>query len=336
MRHTSLGKRTRPLCGIATLLPTRRNSSPKLMSQPAQTMSDDAEFQARLAAAQNAVEARLIAHLADTKTPPRLTAAMNHAVLGGGKRFRPFLVIESARLFGAAADAALDVAAALECIHCYSLVHDDLPAMDNDELRRGRPTVWKAYDEWTAILAGDALLTLAFEILADKVAAPPEVRVRLAAELAKASGPAGMVGGQMLDLEADKLGHHAGSTADHVRRLQSMKTGALIRYGCIAGPILAGRSADVAALARFGDDVGYAFQISDDLLDATGDVAVVGKAVGKDTAAGKATLVSLMGVDAARRALAVVEADAIAALAPYGPAAATLCAAARLMARRDR
>jgi farnesyl diphosphate synthase len=298
-------------------------------------MSQDVDFDARLTEVQKAVEARLVARLADAGTPPRLADAMNHAVLGGGKRFRPFLVVESARLFDADPDAALDVAAALECIHCYSLVHDDLPAMDNDELRRGRPTVWKAYDEWTAILAGDALLTLAFEILAEKVAAPAEVRMRLSAELAKASGPIGMVGGQTLDLEADKLGPSAAPTADHIRRLQAMKTGALIRYGCIAGPILAGRSDDVAALARFGAHIGFAFQISDDLLDATGDAAVVGKAVGKDQAAGKATLVSLMGIDAARKKLADVEADALAVLAPYGTRAHALCAAARFVARRD-
>ncbi len=296
-------------------------------------MSQHGEFDARLAAAQSAVEARLVRHLADTSTPPRLAEAMNHAVLGGGKRFRPFLVLESARLFAADADAALDVAAALECVHCYSLVHDDLPAMDNDETRRGRPTVWKAYDEWTAILAGDALLTLAFEILAERVVAPAAVCLRLAAELAKASGPAGMVGGQMLDLEADKLGS-TGADMAHVRRLQAMKTGALIRYACMAGPMLAGRDADVAILARFGDHIGFAFQISDDLLDATGDAAVVGKAVGKDQAAGKVTLVSMMGVEAARGALDLVEADAIATLAPYGASAAMLTHAAHFMARR--
>lgn len=298
-------------------------------------MSQDSEFDTRLAMAQRAVEARLSVHLAGAATPPRLAEAMNHAVLGGGKRFRPFLVIESARLFDADPNAALDVAAALECLHCYSLVHDDLPAMDNDEMRRGRPTVWKAYDDWTAILAGDALLTLAFEILADRVAAPAGVKVRLAAELAKASGVAGMVGGQMLDLEADKLGQPAVATADQVRRLQAMKTGALIRYGCIAGPILSERYNDVPALARFGDDVGFAFQISDDLLDATGDAALVGKAVGKDQSAGKATLVSIMGIAAARQKLADVEADAIAALEPYGARAEVLCAAARFMARRE-
>ena len=261
---------------------------------------------------------------------------MNHAVLGGGKRFRPFLVIETARLFDGDQTAALDVAAALECIHCYSLVHDDLPSMDNDELRRGRPTVWKAYDEWTAILAGDALLTFAFEILSARDWAVPSTGLHLIAELAKASGPAGMVGGQMFDLEADKFGHSASTTVGHISRLQSMKTGALIRYGCITGPILAGRPAsDIAALAAFGEHVGLAFQLSDDLLDATGNAATVGKAVGKDAAAGKATLVSLLGIEAARRKLADVETAAIAALEPYGAKADVLRTAARFMARRE-
>ena len=299
-------------------------------------MAVDAEFHKRLAAAQTAVETRLTHLLAASEWPARLRDSMNHAVLGGGKRFRPLLVLESARLFDGDPDAALDVAAALECIHCYSLVHDDLPAMDNDELRRGRPTVWKAYDEWTAILAGDGLLTFAFEILAARSWPAPGIGLRLVAELARASGPAGMVGGQMLDLEADKLGHSAAASPAHIQRLQAMKTGALIRYGCMAGPILAGRTAaDVSALATFGTQLGLAFQISDDLLDVTGDAATVGKAVGKDAAAGKATLVSLLGLDAARRRLADVETAAIAALAPYGAKAEPLREAARFMARRE-
>lgn len=299
-------------------------------------MTVDAEFQARLLSAQTSVEARLTELLGQSDWPARLRDSMNHAVLGGGKRFRPLLVLESARLFGGDPETALDVAAALECIHCYSLVHDDLPSMDNDELRRGRPTVWKAYDEWTAILAGDALLTFAFEIIAARAWATPAIGLRLVTELARASGPAGMVGGQMFDLEADKLGHSAGATVAHISRLQAMKTGALIRYGCIAGPILAGRTVvDVAALAAFGEHLGLAFQLSDDLLDATGDAATVGKAVGKDAAAGKATLVSLMGIEAARRKLAEVEAAAIAALEPYGARADVLRAAARFMARRE-
>lgn len=292
-------------------------------------------FETRLAEAQALVEPHLARLLeAQPAVPGRLRDAMRHAVLGGGKRFRPFLVLESARLFAGTAEASLSVAAALELIHCYSLVHDDLPAMDNDTLRRGQPTVWKAYDEWTAILAGDALLTLAFEVLAS-APIPEAARLRLVRDLAIASGPAGMVGGQAYDLDADKRGEPSSPTADHIRRLQAMKTGALIRFGCIAGPIIAGRpQSDIDALARFGDHLGYAFQISDDLLDATGDAATVGKAVGKDASAGKATLVSLMGIDAARAKLAEVEAAALTALAPYGSRADTLAAAARAMATR--
>jgi farnesyl diphosphate synthase len=294
-------------------------------------------FERQMQAAQSAVDQRLAAILATPAAgPDRLAASLRHAVLGGGKRFRPFLVLETARLFGAPAVAALDVAAALECVHCYSLVHDDLPAMDNDALRRGQPTVWKAFDEWTAILAGDALLTLAFEILADMTEAAPATQVRLVAELAHAAGAAGMVGGQALDLAADKRGEPAVADLGHIRRLQAMKTGALIRFGCRAGALLGGRAAgDIDAMSRYGDNLGLAFQISDDLLDATGDAATVGKAVGKDAGAGKATLVSLLGLEVARQHLNEVEAAAIAALEPYGAAAETLRDAARYMARRD-
>jgi farnesyl diphosphate synthase len=292
-------------------------------------------FSERMAHAARETDARLDEVLEDANTPPRLTAALRHAVLGGGKRFRPFLVIESARLLGASHAAAIDAASALECIHCYSLVHDDLPVMDNDELRRGRPTVWKAYDEWTAILAGDALLTLAFEIVADSRSIPSAVKSTLIADLARASGRAGMVGGQQLDLEADKLGIPAVTSLEHIRRLQNMKTGALIRFACVAGAILADSTPDHhKALAAFGDNLGFAFQISDDLLDATGDAAIVGKAVAKDAAARKATLVSLMGLDPARAKLIDVEAAAIAALKPYGATAETLRDAARFVSRR--
>jgi farnesyl diphosphate synthase len=295
----------------------------------------DAAFEAGLADAQRAIEARLADLLAaPSGVPQRLTTAMRHAVLGGGKRFRPFLVMESAKLFAGGDVAALEVAAALECVHCYSLVHDDLPSMDNDRLRRGQPTVWAAYDEWTAVLTGDALTTLAFELLAG-APATAEVRVRLVRELAEAAGPAGMVGGQVIDLEADKLGHPPAPSLEHIRHLQALKTGALIRFACRAGPILAGRpAADVEALSRYGEALGLAFQISDDLLDATGDAATVGKAVGKDAAAGKATLVSLMGLAEARQALDDVGAAASTALAPYGTAAAALIGAARYMTRR--
>ncbi len=294
-------------------------------------------FSERLAEAQQSVERRLGQWLDDAATPARITDAMRHAVLGGGKRIRPFLVLESARLFAADADAALDVAAALECIHCYSLVHDDLPAMDNDRLRRGKPTVWAAYDEWTAILAGDALLTLAFEIIAGSNSTmSPAKRVALTLALARDSGRVGMVGGQCIDLEADKLGMPKNPTLAHIRHLQALKTGALIRFGCVAGAILGdAKPLEHTALVTYGDRLGFAFQIADDLLDVTGDEATVGKAVAKDAAAGKATLVSLMGIEAARTKLAAVEAEAVAALDVFGQRAATLIEAAAFVSNRS-
>jgi farnesyl diphosphate synthase len=266
----------------------------------------------------------------------RLIAAMRHAVLGGGKRVRPLLVIESAALFGVPAEQAAATGAALELVHCYSLAHDDLPAMDNDTLRRGQPTVWKAFDEWTAILAGDALLTLAFDVLARETThRDPAIRIALVQAMARASGAAGMVGGQALDLMADKLGDPRTPTADHIRRLQAMKTGALLVYACEAGAILGhAPEAERKALVEFGTALGLAFQIADDLLDAEGDAATVGKAVAKDAAAGKATLVSLMGIPAARQMLAETEARANAALAPFSTKADILRAAARFVVAR--
>jgi farnesyl diphosphate synthase len=265
--------------------------------------------------------------------------AMRYASLGGGKRLRPFLVVEAAALFGVPRSQALMVGAALECVHCYSLVHDDLPAMDNDDLRRGRPTAHKAFDEATAILAGDGLLTLAFDILARPQAHPdPAVRIALVTALARASGLGGMVGGQMLDLAAE--GRFAGGVAlslgeGEVRALQAMKTGALLRFGCVAGAILG--QADAAkreAVERYGVALGQAFQIADDLLDVEGDAETVGKAIGKDAAANKGTLVSLLGIDAAKARLRALTQEAEAALALFGDDAAVLCAAARFVAER--
>lgn len=297
-------------------------------------------FAQKLDQAAQATERRL-AELLDEMAPqdatsPRLVDAMRHALLGGGKRFRPFLVLESARLFGLADEAALETACALECVHCYSLAHDDLPAMDNDTLRRGRPTVWHAYDEWTAILAGDALLTLAFEIIArDEIHADPAVRAILVREIAKASGAVGMVGGQALDLEAEKSGHGAAHTRETIRRLQSMKTGALIRFACMAGAILAAApDEDRNRLARYGDTLGFAFQIADDLLDVEGTAEEVGKAVAKDAGAGKATLVSLMGLEPARQKLAELEQEAIALMGHYGERGTTLAQAASFVVNR--
>ncbi|WP_371347380.1 polyprenyl synthetase family protein [Ancylobacter sp. IITR112] len=273
----------------------------------------------------------------------RLAAAMRHATLAGGKRLRPFLVIESAALFGVAPAQALPAAAALECLHCYSLVHDDLPAMDNDDMRRGRPTVHRAYDEATAILAGDGLLTLAFEILASGGEdTDPTIRLALVASLARAAGVAGMIGGQMLDLAAE--GRFAQGPlhrvpldlpADSIIELQAMKTGALLRHACEAGALLGRASAsERASLERYARAVGRAFQIADDLLDVEGEAGLVGKAVGKDAAAGKATLVGKLGVEGARAELARLVEEAETALAGFGSAATLLKEAAHFVADR--
>ncbi|TJV41970.1 MAG: polyprenyl synthetase family protein [Mesorhizobium sp.] len=265
--------------------------------------------------------------------PGRLMVAMRHGVLNGGKRLRPFLVMESAALFSADGEAALRVAAALECVHCYSLIHDDLPAMDDDDLRRGQPTVHKAFDEATAILAGDALLTLAFDIIAGEATVlPAERRAALVLALARAAGAGGMVGGQMLDLEAERTSPDEAG----IIRLQAMKTGALIRFACEAGAIIAGAPAeDRERLAEYGSAVGLAFQLADDLLDLTADASQMGKATGKDAAAGKATLVALHGTNWARSQLHGLVEQAHTLLEPYGEQAALLKAAATFVATRN-
>ncbi|MFT3732233.1 MAG: polyprenyl synthetase family protein [Hyphomicrobium sp.] len=298
------------------------------------------QFLVQLGNAATVVEAYLAAALGKQEgagTPPRLADAIRHAVLGGGKRFRPFLVFHSAALFGVSEQAALPAAGAIECIHCYSLVHDDLPAMDNDELRRGRPTVWKAYDDWTAILVGDALQAFAFEL----VAAPDSnsdagIRADLVHVLAVASGALGMVGGQQLDLEAGKLADQPEPSVQSIMRLQAMKTGALITAACEMGAIVGrARPEERAALKTYGEHLGAAFQISDDLLDAEGSSADTGKATGKDAAAGKATLIGMLGIKEARSHLDRSIEAAIAALNVFGNKAEPLIGAARLMGRRD-
>lgn len=278
----------------------------------------------------------VLAAEASRGTPERLVKAMQHAVLGGGKRFRPFLLMMCAQLFGLDKAAAVEASAAIECIHCYSLVHDDLPAMDNDDMRRGQPTVWKAYDEWTAILVGDALQSLAFELLSSSRAhGDAHVRSDLVHALALAAGSSGMAGGQALDLEAAKMAPDVPPNIAHVTRLQAMKTGQLIRAACEMGAILGRASADHRqALKVYGDCLGFAFQISDDLLDAEGHAATVGKATRKDAAAGKATLVSLLGIEEARAHLDQTVARAIVALAPFDNRADVLAKAARFMGRR--
>ena len=271
--------------------------------------------------------------------PARLIEAMRYSSLGGGKRFRPFLVVESAALFAVPRCRALMAGAALECVHCYSLVHDDLPAMDNDDLRRGQPTAHKAFDEATAILAGDGLLTLAFDILS-RIEMHPDaaVRIDLVGSLARAAGLGGMVGGQMLDLQAE--GRFAGNVPlkldeSSVRTLQAMKTGALLRFACSAGGILgSANAAQRKALDRYGSAVGQAFQIADDLLDLEGDPALVGKQTGKDAVAGKATIVGMLGAPGARARLKELVAEAEDALAPFGKTAEILIEGSRFVAER--
>ena len=302
-------------------------------------------FLERLDAAAKDIEVVLEGLLAATpesgelSRPARLIEAMRYAGLGGGKRFRPFLVVETAALFDVPRQRALMAGAALECVHCYSLVHDDLPAMDNDDLRRGQPTTHKKFDEATAILVGDGLLTLAFDILSRPQTHPdPAVRVELVGALARASGVGGMAGGQMLDLAAEGRFANNGPQrlgASEVRTLQAMKTGALLHFGCAAGGMLgAAKPAQRQALDRYGLAVGQAFQIADDLLDVEGDPALVGKQTGKDASAGKATIVGILGPAGARARLQELVAEAEQALAPFGSAAAVLIEGAHFVAER--
>jgi len=262
----------------------------------------------------------------------RLFESMRYATLGGGKRFRPFLVTESAALFSVSRTSALRVAAAIELVHCYSLVHDDLPAMDDDDLRRGQPTVHKKFDEATAILAGDALLTLAFEVLADRrTHENGNVRAELVAALAKASGAHGMVGGQMLDLAAESMELDMGG----ITRLQRLKTGALITFSCEAGAILGRASAEPReALRGYAHDLGLTFQIADDLLDVEGTMEETGKTVGKDAAAGKATFVSILGVERAKAQAKFLAQQASEHLSLFGELADPLRAAANFVVER--
>ena len=265
-------------------------------------------------------------------TEHRLHEAIRYATLNGGKRLRPFLVMQSASLFGVGERSALRTGAALELIHCYSLVHDDLPAMDDDDLRRGKPTVHKEFDEATAILTGDALQPLAFEVLAHpETHSNANVRVDLIAALAHASGAHGMVGGQMIDLQAETATFNIGQ----ITRLQRLKTGELIAYACEAGAIL-GQAPNKAheALRRYAHDLGLAFQIADDLLDVEGSVEEVGKAVNKDEDAGKATFVSILGVEQARSQANRLVEQAIAHIALFGDKADLLCQAAKFVVER--
>jgi farnesyl diphosphate synthase len=303
---------------------------------------DEETFKTRLGKTAAAVERVLEDLLAiepkfgESIGPRRLIEAMRYATLGGGKRLRPFLAIETARALGRTGESPVRAGAAIECVHAYSLIHDDLPVMDDDDLRRGRPTAHRAFDEATAILAGDALQTLAFEILADP-RTDPDARTRacLCAGLARAAGLAGMVGGQMLDIEAETA--TAPLSLEAIARLQSMKTGALLKFSVEAGVLLAGAGdAARAALEVYGRTIGAAFQIADDLLDAEGDPTTLGKRAGKDAGRHKATLVAALGAEGAHAELArlVGEAKAAVDAAGVGDAGDGLRAAADFVAAR--
>jgi farnesyl diphosphate synthase len=261
--------------------------------------------------------------------------AMRYSSLGGGKRLRAFFVLAGATLFKVGSTSALRVASAIEFLHAYSLIHDDLPAMDDDDLRRGKPTCHKQFDEATAILAGDALQALAFEVLAHEAThGDPAVRTTLVSELAKAAGAHGMVGGQMLDLLAEQMSAEEMSIGA-ITRLQRLKTGALISFSCTAGAIL-GKAAEPsrAALAAYAHDLGLAFQIVDDLLDVEGSVVELGKATNKDAAAGKATFVSILGLERARAQASLLAQQAATHLEPFGTQADLLKQAARFVVER--
>jgi len=288
------------------------------------------QFHALLSRHATEAEAALADFLPADETA--LGAAMRHAVLAGGKRLRAFLALETAALFRVPKAQALRAAAAVECVHAYSLVHDDLPCMDDDDLRRGRPTVHVQWDEATAVLAGDALQTLAFEILAaPQGGIEPRLQVRLIHRLAQAAGVAGMVGGQALDIAAEVTAEPLDLAA--ITGLQALKTGALIVWAAEAGAIL-GRS-DPEPMRRYATDLGLAFQIRDDILDVEGDAEATGKRLRKDAAAGKATFVSLLGIEGARQKARDLVSSACDTLQPYGSAAEPLRQAARFAIGRD-
>lgn len=310
-------------------------SSSRVSPQAEGTAADGANLQAALAACGAAVTRTLDDLLPPVEGPRgRVIEAMRYGALGGGKRLRPFLVCESARLFAVPEARALRVAAAIEMVHCYSLIHDDLPAMDDSALRRGRPTAHVAFDEATAILAGDGLLTEAFAVLADaRTHDRAEVRIALVAALAAASGAAGMVGGQMIDISPER----AGLDLDGISHLQSLKTGALIRFSCEAGALLAEAAEEQRqALVNYARDLGLAFQIADDILDAESTPEALGKPTGQDASLGKATFVGQLGIRKAReRALALVD-SACARLDIFGEKADLLRqTAAFVVARRS-
>lgn len=297
------------------------------------------DFAADMTDCATAVEAALQARLSTPHlsgpgpATPRLVDAMRHGSLAGGKRLRPLLVRQAAAVFNVPSPAALPASLAVEMVHCYSLIHDDLPAMDDDDLRRGRPTVHRAYDEATAILAGDALLTHAFGLLADPGCHPDAaVRIALVTELVAGSGVGGMAGGQMRDIE----GEAGGFSGDEISTMQAMKTGALIRASVRMGALLGGADARaMSALTAYAEAAGRAFQLADDILDVTATTAAMGKTTGKDAALGKQTLVAQLGLDGARQRLNQTVSDALSALRTFGPKADGLRATARYFATRE-
>ena len=303
---------------------------------------DESAFAARLAESQAGIERELEKLLelkpkpGEPARPKRLIEAMRYATLGGGKRLRPFLTVETAQALGRTDNGPKRAGAAIECIHAYSLIHDDLPSMDDDDLRRGRPTTHRAFDEATAILAGDGLQALAFEILADPATdTSADVRVALCLGLARAAGLAGMVGGQMLDIDAEQS--TAPLSVEEIRLLQAMKTGALLKFSVEAGAILAGADAKArAALGVYGRAIGAAFQIADDILDVESDAATLGKRAGKDAEQNKGTLVGSLGLEGARRELDRLVDEAISSVdaAGVGAKGDLLRATARFVAMR--
>ncbi|MGB0696827.1 MAG: polyprenyl synthetase family protein [Rhodospirillaceae bacterium] len=290
-----------------------------------------------LAAGAEAVNAEIDRLIPATDAPEaRLIEAMRYSSLEGGKRLRPFLVMQSAGLFNVSPTCALRVAAAIEMVHCYSLIHDDLPAMDDDDLRRGRPTCHKQFDDATAILAGDALLTRAFEVVASEdTHSDPAVRCELITELAEGAGAHGMVGGQMVDLAVERGLIETHRDVAAITRMHRMKTGRLFTFSCVAGPIMGKAPAAMRlALSNFSHDLGLAFQIWDDVLDVEGDAETLGKTPGKDEAAGKTTFVSLMGLDRAREQALLLADQAKRHLDPFEDEADLLRAVAQYMVER--
>ncbi len=296
-------------------------------------------FQDKLEQYSKIVNERLNNHLMPGKhfgPPERLSDAMRHAVIGSGKRIRPFIIMESAKIFGVNPHRSADVASAVECLHSYSLVHDDLPAMDDDDMRRGKPSCHKAFDEATAILAGDALQSLAFEILARPGSdADPAIRSQLVLEMATAAGWAGMAGGQMMDIELTN--HPKKIKLALIQRIHAMKTGAVLEFSAVAGPIIAKAAEDhIHRFREYGKLVGLAFQAADDLLDVTGDSEHLGKRTGKDEISGKPSIVARAGLEKTQKYVNDLEQAAIDLIVPYGTAADDLIEATRFICRREK